>query len=173
MDLLSSQARTRTACSRRTGQSLNDRSRCLSFLLMEDGRRFSVKFGLRRTTSNPSDMPVTKAYAAQGPTTPLAPFQIDRRELRPNDVQIEILFCGVCHSDIHMVRNEWKQTIYPIVPGHEIVGRVTAVGDKVSKFRRGDLVGVGVMVDSCRECVNCRQGLEQYCKVGMILTYSA
>ncbi|HEX9083256.1 MAG TPA: NAD(P)-dependent alcohol dehydrogenase [Gemmatimonadaceae bacterium] len=118
-------------------------------------------------------MSSTKAYAAQGPNTPLAPFQIDRRELRPHDVQLEILYCGVCHSDIHMVRNEWKQTIYPIVPGHEIVGRVTAVGGKVAKFRRADLAGVGVMVESCRECVNCKKGLEQYCKVGMVGTYSA
>jgi uncharacterized zinc-type alcohol dehydrogenase-like protein len=118
-------------------------------------------------------MSLTKAYAAQGPDTPLAPFQIDRRELRPHDVQVEILFCGVCHSDIHMARNEWKQTIYPVVPGHEIVGRVSAVGDKVTKFRRADLAGVGVMVDSCRECINCKKGLEQYCKVGMVGTYSA
>ncbi|MFL5551784.1 MAG: NAD(P)-dependent alcohol dehydrogenase [Gemmatimonadaceae bacterium] len=118
-------------------------------------------------------MTLTKAYAAQGPATPLAPFQIDRRAPRPNDIQLEILFCGVCHSDIHMARNEWKQTIYPVVPGHEIVGRVTAVGDKATKFRPGEIVGVGVMVDSCRKCVNCRQGLEQYCKVGMIGTYSA
>ena len=118
-------------------------------------------------------MSVTKAYAAQRPDTPLAPFQIDRREVRQNDVQLEILYCGVCHSDIHMARNEWKQTIYPIVPGHEIVGKVTAVGNKVTKFRRGDVAGVGVMVDSCRECTNCRKGLEQYCKVGMVGTYSA
>ena len=118
-------------------------------------------------------MSLIKAYAAQGPDTPLAPFQIDRRALRPKDVQLEILYCGVCHSDIHMVRNEWKQTIYPIVPGHEIVGRVTAVGDKVTKFRRGELAGIGVMVESCRECVNCKKGLEQYCKVGMVGTYSA
>jgi len=118
-------------------------------------------------------MSLTKAYAAQRPETPLAPFQIDRREPRPNDVQLDILYCGVCHSDIHMARNEWKQTIYPIVPGHEIVGKVTAVGDKVTKFKRGDVAGVGVMVDSCRECVNCKKGLEQYCKVGMVGTYSA
>ena len=118
-------------------------------------------------------MSATKSYAAQGPDTPLAPFQIERRKVRPNDVQLEILFCGVCHSDIHMARNEWKQTIYPVVPGHEIVGRVTAVGDKVTKFRRGEVVGVGVMVDSCRECSNCRKGLQQYCKVGMVGTYSA
>jgi uncharacterized zinc-type alcohol dehydrogenase-like protein len=118
-------------------------------------------------------MSSTKAYAAQGPKTPLAPFQIDRRELRPDDVQIEILYCGVCHSDLHMVRNEWQQTVYPIVPGHEIVGKVTAVGKDVTKFKRGDLAGVGVMVNSCGVCVNCRKGLEQYCKVGMVGTYSA
>ena len=118
-------------------------------------------------------MSATKAYAAQRADTPLAPFQINRRQPLPNDVQVDILFCGVCHSDIHMARNEWKQTIYPVVPGHEIVGMVSAVGDKVKKFKRGDLVGVGVMVDSCRECVNCKKGLEQYCKVGMVGTYSA
>jgi uncharacterized zinc-type alcohol dehydrogenase-like protein len=118
-------------------------------------------------------MSATKAYAAQRADTPLAPFQINRRQPLPNDVQVDILFCGVCHSDIHMARNEWKQTIYPVVPGHEIVGKVSAVGDKVSKFKRGDLVGVGVMVDSCRECVNCKKGLEQYCKVATVGTYSA
>jgi len=117
-------------------------------------------------------MPRTKAYAAQAPDTPLAPFQIDRREPLPNDVQLEILYCGVCHSDIHMARNEWKQTIYPVVPGHEIVGRVTAVGNKVKKFKRG--AGVGVMVGSCRHGPNCRKGLEQYCTDGgMVGTYSA
>jgi alcohol dehydrogenase (NADP+) len=114
----------------------------------------------------------TRAYAAQSPDAKLAPFQIERRELRPRDVQFEILFCGVCHSDIHMARNEWKQTIYPVVPGHEIVGRVTAVGDKVTKFKAGDLAGVGCLVDSCRQCANCKKGLEQYCTVGNVLTYS-
>jgi len=118
-------------------------------------------------------MTPTPAYAAQSAATPLAPFQIDRREPGPNDVQVEILYCGVCHSDLHMARNEWKQTIYPVVPGHEIVGRVTAVGDKVARFKAGDLAGVGVMVDSCRECANCRKGLEQYCTVGTVLTYSS
>ena len=115
----------------------------------------------------------TSAYAAQAPDTPLAPLQIQRREPRPEDVQLEILYCGVCHSDIHMARNEWGQTIYPVVPGHEIVGKVTAVGNKVTKFKRGDVAGVGVMVDSCRVCVNCKKGLQQYCKVGMVGTYSA
>ena len=114
----------------------------------------------------------TRAYAAQSPDAKLGPFQIERRELRPRDVQFEILFCGVCHSDIHMARNEWKQTIYPVVPGHEIVGRVTAVGNKVTKFKAGDLAGVGCLVDSCRQCANCKKGLEQYCTVGNVLTYS-
>src|SRR5467141_1305961 len=119
-------------------------------------------------------MSVTKAYAAQGPDTPLAPFQIDRREVLPQDVKIEILYCGVCHSDLHMARNEWKQTIYPVVPGHEIVGKVTAVGNKVKKFKSGDVAGVGVMVGSCRKCSNCRKGLEQYCTDGGVVgTYSA
>jgi len=122
--------------------------------------------------SAPTKKAVTRAYAAQSPDARLAPFQIERRELRPLDVQFEILFCGVCHSDIHMARNEWKQTIYPVVPGHEIVGRVTAVGDKVTKFKAGDLAGVGCLVDSCRQCANCKKGLEQYCTVGNVLTYS-
>src|SRR5215212_5178498 len=114
----------------------------------------------------------TAAYAAQSDSSPLTPFQIERRELRPNDIQIEILYCGVCHSDLHMARNEWGQTIYPVVPGHEIVGRVTAIGSKVTRFRRDELAGVGVMVDSCRKCDNCRKGLHQYCRVGMVGTYS-
>lgn len=116
---------------------------------------------------------MTHAYAAQSPTSRLAPFQIERRELRPGDVKLEILYCGVCHSDIHTARNEWKETIYPVVPGHEIVGRVIAVGEKASRFKNGDLAGVGVMVDSCRKCEHCKKGLQQYCKVGMVLTYSA
>ena len=116
---------------------------------------------------------LTPAFAAQSPKTPLAPFNIQRRNVGPNDVQLEILYCGVCHSDLHMARNEWNQTIYPVVPGHEIVGHVTAVGSKVTKFRTGDLAGVGVLVDSCRECANCRKGLQQYCTVGAVGTYSA
>src|SRR5207245_10637732 len=125
------------------------------------------------TAQAPTKRSVSRAYAAQAPDARLAPFQIERRALRPRDVQLEILYCGVCHSDIHMARNEWGQTIYPVVPGHEIVGRVTAVGNKVTKFRTGDLAGVGVMVDSCRECPNCVKGLEQYCTKGMVLTYSS
>jgi uncharacterized zinc-type alcohol dehydrogenase-like protein len=117
-------------------------------------------------------MPSAKAYAAQSATTPLEPFTIDRRTPKPFDVQIEILYCGVCHSDLHFVRDEWGMTVYPIVPGHEIVGRVTAVGDQVKKFKVGDLAGIGCLVDSCRECDNCKEGLEQYCTNGMVFTYN-
>ena len=99
----------------------------------------------------------TNAYAAQNATTPLAPFTFERRELGEDDVQIEILYCGVCHSDLHTVRSEWQGTTYPCVPGHEIVGRVTKVGAKVHKFEQGDTVGVGCMVDSCRTCANCME----------------
>ena len=103
----------------------------------------------------------TKAYAAESATSPLAPFPIERRELRPSDVAIDILFCGVCHSDLHQARNDWKGSTYPIVPGHEIVGRVTGVGAAVTKFKAGDLAAVGCMVDSCRTCASCNRGLEQ------------
>jgi uncharacterized zinc-type alcohol dehydrogenase-like protein len=114
-----------------------------------------------------------KGYAATSTETPLAPFTFERREPGPTDVQIEILFCGVCHSDLHRVRNEWGGTLYPCVPGHEIVGRVTAVGNAGAKFKPGDLAGVGVLVDSCRECPSCREGLEQYCEVGPTETYNS
>ncbi len=114
----------------------------------------------------------TLAYAAQSATSALAPFSIQRREPGPDDVQIDILYCGVCHSDLHTARNEWKNTIYPSVPGHEIVGRVTAVGAKVSKFKLGDLAGVGCMVDSCLHCASCGEGLEQYCESGFTGTYN-
>jgi uncharacterized zinc-type alcohol dehydrogenase-like protein len=115
----------------------------------------------------------TQAYAAQNPASRLAPFTIPRRGPGPTDVAIEILFCGVCHTDLHMVRDEWHNTIYPCVPGHEIVGRVTQVGDRVTKFKAGDLAAVGCMVDSCRTCPNCRAGLEQYCTAGFTLTYNS
>jgi uncharacterized zinc-type alcohol dehydrogenase-like protein len=113
-----------------------------------------------------------KSYAAQSATSPLADWIIERRTPKPHDVQIEILYCGVCHSDLHTVRNEWGGTIYPVVPGHEIVGRVSAVGDHVKKFKAGDLAAIGCMVDSCRACDNCKQGLEQYCSGGMVGTYN-
>lgn len=118
-------------------------------------------------------MPTARAYAARSATDPLAPLSIDRRDPTPTDVEIEILFCGVCHSDLHQVRNEWKNTIYPCVPGHEIVGRVKRVGSAVTKFKPGDLASVGCLVDSCRQCSECREGLEQYCKPGPTFTYNS
>jgi len=114
----------------------------------------------------------TKAYAAEAATSPLGPFRFERRDPGLHDVQIEILYCGVCHSDIHQVRNEWGGSIYPMVPGHEIVGRVTKTGAHVTKFKAGDLAGVGCFVDSCRTCPNCQAGLEQYCDNGMVGTYN-
>jgi uncharacterized zinc-type alcohol dehydrogenase-like protein len=115
----------------------------------------------------------TKGFATHSATKPLGPFSFERREPLPHDVQIEILFCGVCHSDLHAARNEWQNTTYPFVPGHEIVGRVTKVGSKVTKFKEGDLAGVGCIVDSCRHCSACKEGLEQYCEVGMVGTWNS
>lgn len=117
-------------------------------------------------------MSSTKAYAAQDAVTPLAPWTIKRRDPKPHDVEIQILYCGVCHSDVHTARNEWGNTVFPCVPGHEIVGRVTAVGAHVKKFKVGELAGIGCLVDSCRECDNCKEGLEQYCTQGMVGTYN-
>jgi uncharacterized zinc-type alcohol dehydrogenase-like protein len=114
-----------------------------------------------------------KAYAAPSTKAPLAPFSFQRRDLRDNDVHIEIQFCGVCHSDVHQVRDEWGQGTFPMVPGHEIVGKVLAVGGKVKKFKVGDLAGVGCMVDSCQDCASCREGLEQYCQKGFTGTYNS
>lgn len=111
-------------------------------------------------------------YAAHSATTALVPFQFQRRDSRKNDVEIEILFCGVCHSDLHQARNDWGNSIYPMVPGHEIVGKVISVGTGVTKFKVGDTVGVGCMVDSCQTCPACEQGLEQYCQNGHTLTYN-
>ncbi|GEP98729.1 NAD(P)-dependent alcohol dehydrogenase [Chitinophaga cymbidii] len=118
-------------------------------------------------------MTEAKGYAAQTATTPLAPWTFQRREPGPHDVQFDILYCGVCHSDLHQIRDEWGGSIFPMVPGHEIVGRVTKVGDKVTKFKAGDLAAVGCMVDSCRECESCREGLEQYCENGNTGTYNS
>jgi len=117
-------------------------------------------------------MSSTRSYAAQSATSPLTPWTIKRRSPKPHDVEIDILYCGVCHSDLHTVRNEWGGTMYPCVPGHEIIGRVTAVGDHVKKFKVGDIAGVGCLVDSCQECDNCKDGLEQYCSNGMVGTYN-
>jgi uncharacterized zinc-type alcohol dehydrogenase-like protein len=114
-----------------------------------------------------------RAYAAQNNTSPLKPFSFQRRDPLPQDVQIDILYCGVCHSDLHQARNEWGGTIYPCVPGHEIVGRVTKVGGQVRKLKEGDIAAVGCMVDSCRVCLSCKEGLEQYCENGAVLTYNS
>jgi alcohol dehydrogenase (NADP+) len=116
-------------------------------------------------------MASTRAYAAQDAASPLAPWTINRRDPKPHDVQIDIKYCGVCHSDLHFARNDWGMTVYPIVPGHEIVGVVSAVGEHVKKFKVGDLAGIGCLVDSCRDCDNCREGLEQYCSNGWVGTY--
>ena len=118
-------------------------------------------------------MLTTRGYAAKSATLPLEPFSFDRREPRPSDVLIEIMYCGVCHSDIHTVRNEWGGTIYPVVPGHEIVGRVLSVGSDVTRFAAGDIAGVGCFVDSCRECDSCLAGEQQYCERHLVMTYSS
>lgn len=113
------------------------------------------------------------AYAVQNATSPLAPFTVHRRDPTAHDVQIKILYCGICHSDLHIARNEWQGTTYPCVPGHEIVGLVTQVGDKVSHYKVGDVVAVGCLVDSCRTCANCVDDLEQFCEQGPVFTYNS
>ncbi len=118
-------------------------------------------------------MTIVSAYAATSATAPLTKTTIERRDVGPHDVAFDIMFAGICHSDIHTVRAEWGQPNYPVVPGHEIAGIVTAVGSDVTKYQVGDRVGVGCFVDSCRECSSCHAGLEQYCKRGMIGTYNA
>jgi len=118
-------------------------------------------------------MSEAKAYAAQQADQPLGPFKLDRREPGADDVEIKILYSGVCHSDIHTARNEWGGTMYPVVPGHEIVGKVTRVGSAVSKFKVGDTVGVGCFVDSCGHCNNCKDHQEQYCENGHTQTYNS
>jgi uncharacterized zinc-type alcohol dehydrogenase-like protein len=126
------------------------------------------------TTPLTSPTPTTaRAYGAQAVDAALAPLPIERRALGPRDVRIDIRFCGICHSDIHFTRGEWGQVPYPAIPGHEITGVVAAVGADVSGFRPGDRVGVGCMVNSCRECENCKQGQEQYCLTGNTLTYGS
>jgi uncharacterized zinc-type alcohol dehydrogenase-like protein len=118
-------------------------------------------------------MPSSKGYATPNAQSPLAPFTFSRREPGPTEIAIEILYCGVCHSDLHMARNEWGQSIYPMVPGHEIVGRVTAVGSAIKKFKPGEIAAVGVIVDSCRHCAPCKRGEEHFCDEGATLTYAA
>ena len=115
----------------------------------------------------------TRGYATQGPTSQLAPFAFERREPGPRDVLIEIAYCGICHSDIHQARDEWGGAIFPMVPGHEIVGRVTRVGNAVTRFKVGDLAGVGCFVDSCGTCESCRAGEQQYCDAMPVWTYNA
>ncbi len=117
-------------------------------------------------------MPRTAAYAAHTAKAPLQPFTVERREPGSRDVVLDILFCGVCHSDLHQARDEWGNGIFPMVPGHEIVGRVSAVGSEVRRFKPGELAAVGCMVDSCRDCSQCRSGREQFCERGMALTYN-
>ncbi|MEP7703822.1 NAD(P)-dependent alcohol dehydrogenase [Paraglaciecola sp. 25GB23A] len=115
----------------------------------------------------------TKAYAAYDSTEPLKSFNFERRDLKATDVHIDIAYCGVCHSDIHMAHNDWGMTVYPMVPGHEIIGRVKQVGTEVTNFKVGELVGVGCMVDSCRQCQPCKDHLEQHCEKGMTMTYGS
>jgi uncharacterized zinc-type alcohol dehydrogenase-like protein len=114
-----------------------------------------------------------KAFGTEAATAPLNPLNIQRRQPTAHDVEIEIRYCGVCHSDLHTARNEWHGTVYPCVPGHEIVGKIVSVGEHVTKFKVGDLAAVGCMVDSCRECDHCKEGLEQYCENGNTLTYNS
>jgi len=118
-------------------------------------------------------MPSSKGYAATDAKSPLGPFSFSRREPGPTEIAVEILYCGVCHSDLHMARNEWGQSIYPMVPGHEIVGRVTAAGKDVTKFKAGDTAAIGVIIDSCRHCAPCSRGEEHFCLKGATLTYAA
>lgn len=114
-----------------------------------------------------------KAFGTEAADAPLKPINIERRRLLPNDVEIEILYCGICHSDLHAAKNEWRNTVYPTVPGHEIVGRVTSVGDQVTNFKVGDLAAVGCIVDSCRECEYCKEGLEQFCDPGNTIVFGS
>ena len=125
----------------------------------------------RETSTNKAKE--VKAFGTKAADASLKQLHIQRRQPTPHDVEIEILYCGVCHSDLHTVRNEWHSTIYPCVPGHEIVGKVVRVGEHVTKFKTGDLAAVGCMVDSCRECDYCKEGLEQYCEVGNTGTYNS
>ena len=115
----------------------------------------------------------TKAYAAHSADKPLEPYSFERRQPGPSDIAIDIKYCGICHSDIHTARSEWGQSLYPCVPGHEIVGVVREVGSKVDKFKAGDFVGVGCLVGSCRTCASCNEGLEQYCQNGFVMTYNS
>ena len=114
-----------------------------------------------------------RGYGAPSAKAQLAPYQFERRDLRSDDVVIKILYCGICHTDLHSVNNDWGVSMFPIVPGHEIIGQVESIGPAVTRFKTGDHVGVGCMVDSCQNCEACKQGLEQYCKEGPTLTYNS
>src|SRR6266700_3104933 len=161
------------------GYSKDSAKRRKIFALRSRGYRSEIRlrsgniFDIRIAWVDEEDvMFSTKGYATHAADEPLKPFSFERRDPTPRDVQIEILFCGICHSDLHIARNEWGGTIYPCVPGHEIVGRVVKVGREVKKFKEGDLAAVGCMVDSCRSCPSCEEGLEQYCD-GIVLTYNS
>ncbi|MFT6839044.1 MAG: putative zinc-type alcohol dehydrogenase-like protein, partial [Sediminicola sp.] len=119
-----------------------------------------------------SYMTEVKAYAAKTSDSEMVPFKLDRRDVTANDIKIDIEYCGVCHSDLHQVRNDWKNSVYPVVPGHEIIGRITEVGADVTKFKVGQMVGVGCMVDSCQECSACKDDMEQFCENGATFTYN-
>ncbi len=125
------------------------------------------------TTENSTTVKKIKAYGTEAAEAPLNTLNIQRRITTPHDVEIEILYCGICHSDLHVVRNEWGGTTYPVVPGHEIVGRVTRVGNHVTKFKAGDLAAVGCIVDSCRECEYCKEGEEQFCENGCTIVFNS
>ncbi len=118
-------------------------------------------------------MKETIGYAATSPSTPLAPWTFERRDVGSTDIQLEILYCGVCHSDIHFARNDWLQTVYPVVPGHEIVGRITAIGESVRSCKVGDVAAIGTIVDACGECTQCKNHLEQYCEKGFTMTFNS
>src|SRR6266571_2244440 len=115
----------------------------------------------------------TPAYGAREAKAPVAPMTIERRDPGPHDVEMEILYCGICHSDVHQVKDDWGNTHFPVVPGHEVVGRVVSQGASASHFREGDLVGVGCMVDSCRACPECRAGHEMFCEKGVTFTFDS
>jgi alcohol dehydrogenase (NADP+) len=126
------------------------------------------------TVSKPAEGPtIAKGWGTDAPDQPLRPMQVERRALRPNDVAIKITYAGICHSDLHTCRNDWEGSLYPVVPGHEIVGTVTAVGDEVTRHQIGDTVAVGCMVDSCMECDQCREGWEVFCRKGCVQTYNS
>jgi alcohol dehydrogenase (NADP+) len=139
--------------------------------IISSEEREPVQEQAAQTSQAPLVIP-TRAYGTTGPKSPLGPMNIQRREPRAQDIQVEILYCGICHSDIHTARDEWQNTVFPCVPGHEIIGRVVKAGRAVKKFKEGDIAGVGCLVDSCRTCPSCRAGLEQFCEKSATFTYN-